>query len=159
MRLWFTIAAGPRQRSHSPVRVLPDSLQHFTVWDSRVPQPGGPDPRIYIPQEEGGPVILTGTGFSFSSPPTTHRATVEVFYQFTRRHIPEVCNWNVTTEGRKPSEVLKIIVRCYTDLCTSMWIVVLCGCSPEWQKSMSVVCTFKFGIVCICRCFIVILTC
>jgi hypothetical protein len=26
-------------------------------------QPGGPGPRIYIPQEQGGPVILPGTGF------------------------------------------------------------------------------------------------
>jgi hypothetical protein len=29
-------------------------------------QPGGPGPRIYyIPQEQGGPVIPTGTGFPF----------------------------------------------------------------------------------------------
>jgi hypothetical protein len=28
----------------------------------RLPQPGGPVPRIYIPQEQGGPVILPGTG-------------------------------------------------------------------------------------------------
>jgi hypothetical protein len=31
----------------------------------RVPQPGGPSPRIYIPQEQGGPVIPPGTGFPF----------------------------------------------------------------------------------------------
>jgi hypothetical protein len=47
-----TIAAGPRQRSHSRVRVLWDSGPYFTLSDSRLP---------------------------FSSPPTTHRATVEVF--------------------------------------------------------------------------------
>jgi hypothetical protein len=28
----------------------------------RLPQPGGPGPRIYIPQEQGGPVIPPGTG-------------------------------------------------------------------------------------------------
>jgi hypothetical protein len=28
-------------------------------------QPGGPGPRIYIPQEQGGPVIPPGTGFHF----------------------------------------------------------------------------------------------
>jgi hypothetical protein len=50
MGLSFTIAAGPRQRSHSQVRV---------------PQPGRPGPRIHIPQEQGGPVILPGTGFPF----------------------------------------------------------------------------------------------
>jgi hypothetical protein len=50
--LSFTISAGRRQRSHSLVRVPWDSQQYFTVSDSRVP---------------------------FSSPPTTSRATVEVF--------------------------------------------------------------------------------
>jgi hypothetical protein len=29
----------------------------------RPPQPGGPCSRIYIPQEQGGPIIPTGTGF------------------------------------------------------------------------------------------------
>jgi hypothetical protein len=29
------------------------------------PQPGGPGPRIYSPQEQGGPVIPPGTGFPF----------------------------------------------------------------------------------------------
>jgi hypothetical protein len=40
-----------------------DSWPHFTVSDSRLPQPGGPGPRIYIPQEQDGPVISPGTGF------------------------------------------------------------------------------------------------
>jgi hypothetical protein len=55
MGLSFTIAAGPRQRSHSQVRVS----------NSRLHEPGGSDQRIYIPQEEGGPVIPQGTGFTF----------------------------------------------------------------------------------------------
>jgi hypothetical protein len=29
------------------------------------PQPGGPGPRIYIPQDQGGPVIPPCTGFPF----------------------------------------------------------------------------------------------
>jgi hypothetical protein len=29
----------------------------------RLPQPGGPGSRIYIPQEQGGPVMPLGTGF------------------------------------------------------------------------------------------------
>jgi hypothetical protein len=65
MRLSFTIAAGPRQRSHSQVRFSRNSWPHFTVPDSRLLQRGGPDPRIYIPQEQGGPVIPLGTGFPF----------------------------------------------------------------------------------------------
>jgi hypothetical protein len=32
------------------------------------PQPGGSGPRIYIPQEQGGPVITSGTGFPFRCP-------------------------------------------------------------------------------------------
>jgi hypothetical protein len=54
----FTIAAGPRQRSHS--RFL---VPYFTLSDWRLSQPGGPGSHIYIPQEEGGPVIPQGTGF------------------------------------------------------------------------------------------------
>jgi hypothetical protein len=61
----FTIAAGPRQRSYSEVRVPRDSWPHFIVLDSRLPQQGGPGPRIYIPQEQCGPVISPGTGFPF----------------------------------------------------------------------------------------------
>jgi hypothetical protein len=52
MGLSFTIAAGPRQCSHSRVRDPWYSRQYFTVPDSKLP---------------------------FSSPPTTRRATVEVF--------------------------------------------------------------------------------
>jgi hypothetical protein len=36
------------------------------TWDSL--QLGGPGPRVYIPQEQGGPVIPQGTGFHFRCP-------------------------------------------------------------------------------------------
>jgi hypothetical protein len=52
MGLSFTISAGPRQCSHFQVRVLWDLRPYFTVSDLRLP---------------------------FLSPPTTHRATLEVF--------------------------------------------------------------------------------
>jgi hypothetical protein len=61
----FTIAAGPRKRSHTWVRVPRDSWPYFTVSYSRLPQPGGPGPRIYIPQEQGGPVIPSAQGPRF----------------------------------------------------------------------------------------------
>jgi hypothetical protein len=57
MGLSFTIAAGPRQRSHSQVRIPRGSWPHFNLSDSRLPQPGGQDLRIYIPQEQGVSVI------------------------------------------------------------------------------------------------------
>jgi hypothetical protein len=77
MGLSYTIAAGPRQRSHSRVR-------RFTVSDSRLSPRGGSGPCIYITEKQGGPVIPPGIGF-FSSPPTTHRATVEVFHLASTR--------------------------------------------------------------------------
>jgi hypothetical protein len=63
--LSFTIVVGPRQRSHSEILVSLNSCPYFTVSDSRLPQPGGPGPHIYIPQEQGGPVIPPGTGLQF----------------------------------------------------------------------------------------------
>jgi hypothetical protein len=65
MGLSFTFAAGSRQHSHFQVRVLRDSSPHFTVSHSRLPQRGEPGPRIYIPQEQCGPVIPPSTGFPF----------------------------------------------------------------------------------------------
>jgi hypothetical protein len=79
MGLSFTNAAGPCQRSHSQVRVLRDSWPHFIVSDSRPPQPEGPGPRIYIPPEQGSSVIPPDPGLPFLLPPTTCRATMEVF--------------------------------------------------------------------------------
>jgi hypothetical protein len=64
-RMSSAIAGGPRQRSHSRIKVPRDSWSYFSVSDSRLPQPGGPGPHIYIPQEHGGPVLTTGTGFRF----------------------------------------------------------------------------------------------
>jgi hypothetical protein len=46
------------QCNHSMVRVVQNPLHCL-----RLPQPGGPGSRIYIPQEKGSPVIPPGTGF------------------------------------------------------------------------------------------------
>jgi hypothetical protein len=48
MGLPFATAAGLRQCSHSRARVPWYSWPYFTVSDSRLPQPGGSNPRIYI---------------------------------------------------------------------------------------------------------------
>jgi hypothetical protein len=52
----FTIVAGPRQRSHSRVRVPRNSCSYFSVSDSRLLQPGGPGPQAasYDPKGYGG---------------------------------------------------------------------------------------------------------
>jgi hypothetical protein len=66
MGLSFTITAVPRQRIHSRVRDPWDSRPYFTVSDSRL---------------------------HFLSPPTTRRATVEVFYPAS--------TWEGPTWGRR----------------------------------------------------------
>jgi hypothetical protein len=55
----------PALARHSQVRVRGDSWSYFSVSDSRLPQPGGPGPCIYILQEQCGPVITPDTGFPF----------------------------------------------------------------------------------------------
>jgi hypothetical protein len=61
LQLLLVLASAVILRSES--RATHDHI--FTVSDSRLPQPGGSGPRIYIPQEQGGPVITPGTGFPF----------------------------------------------------------------------------------------------
>jgi hypothetical protein len=63
----FTIAADPRQRSHSRVQISWNSRTYSTVSDSRL---------------------------LFSSPPTTRRATVEVFVPASTRESPGWMNYN-----------------------------------------------------------------
>jgi hypothetical protein len=64
----FTIAAGPRQRSDSRVGVPRDSWPYFTISDSRLPQPGGPGPRICMAQERGCQIIPPRTGLPLRRP-------------------------------------------------------------------------------------------
>jgi hypothetical protein len=65
--LSFTVAAGPRQRSHFRVRVLWDSRPYFTLSDLRFP---------------------------FLSSSTTRRATVKVFDPVSTRD-SQASNWPV----------------------------------------------------------------
>jgi hypothetical protein len=61
----YTVSAGSRQRNHSRVRVPGDSWPYFSVSDSRLPPPGGPGPRIYIPREQGDSVLPQALGSLF----------------------------------------------------------------------------------------------
>jgi hypothetical protein len=65
---------------------------HILLSHLRVPQPGGPDPRIYIPQEQGGPDITPGHWVPFLSPLTTRRAAVEVRLVCSR-YSTSRCSW------------------------------------------------------------------
>jgi hypothetical protein len=52
---------------------------HILPSHLRLPKPEGPGSRIYIPQEQGGPVIPPGTGFPFRRLLLLAGTTVEVF--------------------------------------------------------------------------------
>jgi hypothetical protein len=92
--------SSPAQSSW--VRVPWDSWSYFTVSDSRLHQPRGPGPRIYIPPEQGGPVIPPGSGFSFrrllwlaglrwrySNPrPSRMTSLASIVFKITPRHGP-----------------------------------------------------------------------
>jgi hypothetical protein len=52
---------------------------HILLSHLRLPQPGRPGPRIYIPQEQVGPVIAPGTGFPLCRLLRLAGTTVEVF--------------------------------------------------------------------------------
>jgi hypothetical protein len=52
---------------------------HILQSHLRLPEPGGPVSRIYIPQEQGGPVIPPGTGFPFCRLLRLAETIVEVF--------------------------------------------------------------------------------
>jgi hypothetical protein len=41
------------------------TLDHILLSHLGLPQPGGPGPRIYIPQEQGDPVMTPRIGFPF----------------------------------------------------------------------------------------------
>jgi hypothetical protein len=67
----------------SESRVTQDHILLFQFL--RLPQPGGPGPRINILQKQGGTVIPPGHWVPFPSHLTTRRATVEVFFPASTR--------------------------------------------------------------------------
>jgi hypothetical protein len=85
----FIIVVGPRQRNHSRGRVPLDSRPYFTVSDSRLPS---------------------------SSPPTTRRATVEVFDPVsTRDHTSNTQAWfprYTTSEGTQQKHCFQQFLYC-----------------------------------------------
>jgi hypothetical protein len=66
------------QSSHSWAEV-PQNSRLYLLSHLRLLQPGGPGSRIYIPQEQGGPVIPPVSGFPFCRLLRLAGTTVEVF--------------------------------------------------------------------------------
>jgi hypothetical protein len=58
----------------------------FYCLTFKAPQPGGPGPCIYIPQEQGGPVIPPGTGLTrtFITLPLNWIVPVDLFITLRR---------------------------------------------------------------------------
>jgi hypothetical protein len=63
--LSFTIAAGPRQRSRSRIRVPWDSGQYFILWFGTPPTWSAMPPNLYQPEIRWPSYITPGTGFLF----------------------------------------------------------------------------------------------
>jgi hypothetical protein len=122
----FTVAAGPRQHSNSWVWVPRDSWPYYTVSDSRLPQPGGPAPRIYIPQEQGVPGIppgircsfrrflrLAGLRWRYSNPPPRG-----VLYSLT-----SALSFITRGEPKRDHNLLLCFIHCY-DTCVNLVVTL-----------------------------------
>jgi hypothetical protein len=123
MGLSFTIAACPLQAIILGPRVPRDLWPYFTLSNSRLLQHGGPGPRIYIPPEQGGPVMPTDTGLPFrsllrlaglrwkySNPPQGGRPIVDVFGNIYIYIYIYICQWAVS--GSWSREWSNRIVKC-----------------------------------------------
>jgi hypothetical protein len=88
--LSFTITSFPRQRNYSRFRILRDSWPYCTFSDSRLLQPGGTGPRIYILQKNERLIYAPRHWAPFSSSPTTRRITMKGI--LTRLHT-DTLNW------------------------------------------------------------------
>jgi hypothetical protein len=84
------------------INLSPAGLQDHILLSQflRLPQPGGPGPRIHIPQGTGWPRYFPGQWVPFPSLPTTHRAKVEVIK--TRLHTV------LETQGRTESNMYHV---------------------------------------------------
>jgi hypothetical protein len=110
---------------------------HILLSHLRILQLGGPGLCIYIPQEQGGPVIPPGSGFPFFSPLTTPNNSLFKFkFKFKL-----YCNW------RSVSQL--VLVSCpfwstWPDF-TFLWVTITfflfhVGC-PLRRKDRSVICS------------------
>jgi hypothetical protein len=112
----FTIADGPRQSSHSRVRVPRDSLPYFTVSDSVLPKPGRPGPRIYISRNSVAQ-LYPMYWVPFSSPPTTHRKAMDHrkyrSFSYAKRFHGNVCVAQQQVVYQESAALATALSRCF----------------------------------------------
>jgi hypothetical protein len=112
----FTIAAGPRQRSQSRVRVPRDSRPYFIVSDSRPPTWRARSPYLYLPGT-GWPSYAPKHWVPFSQPPTTRWATKSQTY-FTTGGLPPISSsWRQAPWGPRPEFFFPQLNSCSKSLC------------------------------------------
>jgi hypothetical protein len=116
--LSFTIAAGPRRLSHSRVRVPRDSWQYYGLRFETPPTWRARSPYIYPPRTEW-PSYTPRHWVSFSSPPTTPRATVEVIDPAsTWAMILWIYDWSVSLMKTQCLLCGRKCLECYVDMST-----------------------------------------
>jgi hypothetical protein len=140
MGLSFTVAAGPRQRSHSQVRAPRDSWPHFNISHSRLSQSGGPG-TLVITQEQRGP----GTGFPFRR--LLEFSALQWRYSNHPQHGPLSIQVKVKVTLRLTvSQSVSLGVEPHLGLMTRYLLLfdsyglVFCGAS-FWREDGSVICT------------------
>jgi hypothetical protein len=134
--LSFTIAAGPRQRNNSRVR-LPDSWPYFTLSDSTLPNLEARSPYLY-PPGTGWPSYTPGNGFAFrrllrlsglrwrySNPPP--RGNLGIFSWFSFYSLRKDCTENTTSNN-------SVIVACVFVAAFMWWPLSHCLVTDDFTK-------------------------
>jgi hypothetical protein len=103
MGLSFTITAGPRQGSHSQVRVPRDSWPYFTLRFETPPTWRARSPYLYLPGT-GWPRYTPRHCIPLSPPPPARRAKVKVFDPTSTRVTSNcrACNTSARTTQKTP---------------------------------------------------------
>jgi hypothetical protein len=132
MGLSFTIAAGPRQRSHSRSESPGDHFLLFQTRDS--PNLEGQVHVFISPRNRVAQLYLQALG-SFSSPPTTRRATVEVFDPTSTRDSELsselISDWRFTA-----NQFVLMISPLSLSTSNLFFQLNTCGCSPYVTSSL-----------------------
>jgi hypothetical protein len=121
--LWFTRTI----HCHSPVQVPQNSWSHL-----RLPRPGGPGPRIYIPHEQGGPVIPSDPGLPFLPPLIIHIYLPESKLYYDQQSVGQSFLVSGTHVGLATN--ISFSLKFYIDSCGFIILYL-----PLWREDRSVI--------------------
>jgi hypothetical protein len=142
--LSFTIAAGPRQCSHSRVQVQWDSRQYFTVPDSRLSF-SSPPATLRATVEASDPastldVLMTGLQsslYSLGSDPAENTVPIGIALLYLNFCLRNCCRGNLFTESLPSNDrLLWFRYSGFQTLCHNIKLFDLCSydgeCDGEW---------------------------